>query len=122
MSWKERYPDEMTCVRCLEEKEIRDLDRLLWCEECQARARKRAALWGWACGTVFALGLGLYIWFGIQPDLELIPAGWVATLAAALYLSGRVSRELIFGAMRVRNRRAAEARPPASGETPSGAD
>ncbi len=120
MHWKERFPEEITCVRCLEEKEARELDRLLWCEECQVKAKKRASVWGWASGGGIATGLALYIWFGVQPSMDLIPTGWLATLGAAFYLGGRVSREIIFGAMRLRNRRAVEARPPSTGEAPSG--
>jgi hypothetical protein len=105
-------PEEITCVRCLEELPKEELDRLLWCEECVARAGRRANLVGWVSGAVIAGLLALWIWFVIQPDLSLIPALWGATLAVAFYLGGRVSREIAYGVMRVRNRRAVEARPP----------
>ncbi len=108
----ERTSEEVTCIRCLEEKEVQELDRLLWCEECQKRAQKRASTWGWVAGGALALLLALYIWFVIEPAADLIPTGWIAALVAAFYLGGRVSREIIFGAMRIRSRRAVEARPP----------
>jgi hypothetical protein len=110
--WRERFPDDVTCVRCLEVKEVRELDRLLWCEDCQARARRRASIRGWLAGALLALVLALYIWLVIQPDLSLIPTAWAATLAVAFYLGGRVARELIYGFDRVNNRRAVEAEPP----------
>lgn len=112
--WRERLPDDVTCVRCLEVKPVHELDRLLWCEECLERAKNRATLWGWTSGAGLAVVLGLWIWFVIQPDLSLIPSAWVATLAVALYLGGRVAREIIYGAIRWQNRPAVEARPPSA--------
>ncbi len=111
--WRERFPEDVTCVRCLEVKPVRELDRLLWCEECLATARKRAALRGWIAGGVLMILLGLYIAFVIRPDLSLIPTAWVATLAVAFYLGSRVAREFFFGMDRIQNRKAAEAEPPA---------
>jgi hypothetical protein len=105
--------DEITCRRCLTVQPSEELDRLMWCEACVARARKRALRIGLTAGGVLALGLALYIWFGIRPDLSLIPAGWALTLVVAFYLGSRVARELAYGIMRWQNRPAAEARPPA---------
>jgi hypothetical protein len=118
--WRERLPDDLTCVRCLQVKEARDLDRLLWCDECQARARARAARRGWIAGTALAGLIGLYVWFVIQPDLSLIPAAWAATVAVTLYLGARVARELVYGYERMRNRPAAEAEPPRARESGAG--
>lgn len=111
-AWKDRLPDDVTCIRCLEVRSVHQLDRLLWCEECLERARTRATWYGWASGAGLAVVLCLWIWFVIQPDLSLIPSAWVATVAVAFYLGGRVARELIYGSMRWQNRRAVEARPP----------
>ncbi len=120
ISWRDRLPDgELTCLRCLEERPKEELDRLLWCEECVERAKRRASRIGWGSGAVIALLVGLYIWFVVQPDLSLIPALWGATLAVAFYLGGRVAREIAIGVMRLRNRRAVEARPP---EAPPASD
>jgi hypothetical protein len=112
VDWRERFPEDVTCVRCLQVKSVQELDRLLWCEECLAKARRRAALRGWMAGVALAIVLGLYIWLVIQPDLSLIPTAWIATLAVALYLGGRVARELFYGYERLANRRAVEAVPP----------
>lgn len=117
VDWRDRFPEDVTCVRCLQVKSVQELDRLLWCEECLARARQRAAWRGWAAGVALAAGLGLYIWLVIQPDLSLIPTAWIATLAVALYLGGRVARELFYGYERLANRRAMEAVPPGSAKT-----
>lgn len=112
VDWRDRFPEEVTCVRCLQVKPVHELDRLLWCEECQEAARRRATRRGWTAGVALAVILALYIWFVIQPDLSLIPTGWAATLGVALYLGGRVARELFYGAERLLNRRAVEAVPP----------
>jgi len=122
IDWRDRFPDDVTCVRCLEVRPIEDLDRLLWCAECIDAARRRAALRGWMAGGVLAVTLAAYIWFVIQPDLSLIPSAWIATLAVAFYLGGRVARELLYGADRLANRRAVEAAPPPVDSPESGGE
>ncbi len=122
IDWRDRFPEDVTCVRCLQVKSVHELDRLLWCEECQAAARRRAARRGWAAGVALAAVLGVYIWFVIEPDLSLIPTAWAATLAVALYLGGRVARELFYGYERLANRRAREATPPAPGASAEGGE
>lgn len=109
--WRKRFPDEVTCVRCLEVRPLDELDRLLWCEACRERARERARAWGWVAGLVVAAGLAAWIWVAIRPS-DLIIGGWIATVMAAFWLGARVAREVFFGVMRFRNRRAAEAVPP----------
>lgn len=110
-AWRSRFPDTTTCVRCLQQKELEDLDRLLWCRECREKARERAAFWGWVVGGIFAALLALWIWFYIQPS-SLIIGGWIATVVAAFWISGRAAREVAYGVMRYRNRKAADAFPP----------
>ena len=110
-AWRSRFPDRTTCVRCLQEKDLDGMDRLLWCEECREAAAQRAGLWGWAAGAVFAAVVALWIWFYIQPS-DLIIGGWIATVVAALWIGARVAREIAYGAMRYNNRKAAEAVPP----------
>lgn len=90
----------------------------MWCEQCLARARRRAAWWGWTAGGALAIVLGLYIWIAIRPDLSLIPTAWFLTLVVAFYLGSRVAREFVFGVMRIRNRRAVEAKPPSEDVAP----
>jgi len=111
VTWRDRFPDEITCIRCLEKKDATDLDRLFWCRACKDRARARAARWGWIVGAVAALLLTIYIWLVIRPS-TLIIGGWVATVGACLWLTSRIGRETAYGVMRFRNRRAVEARPP----------
>lgn len=117
--WRERYPDEVTCVRCLELKEQADLDRLLWCRACRRRARRRAARRGWIAGGVAAFGLALWIWLVIRPS-TLVIGGWIATVVAALWIGSKVAREIAYGMERYRNRRAVEAVPPGDPEPTEG--
>jgi hypothetical protein len=115
VSWRDRYPDEVTCVRCLVVKDQMELDRLLWCVDCRRRARERASWWGWAGGLAFGLCVGLYVWFVIEPT-DLVIGGWLATLVAAVWIGQKVARELFYGGMRFRNARAVDAVPPGPAE------
>lgn len=116
---RDRLPDDVTCVRCLEVRPPRELDRILWCETCVARARVRASRIGWRSGAGLVAVLGLYITLVIRPDLSLIPAAWVATLVMAFYLGSKAARELAYGYERIRNRPAVEAVPPGSDPGPA---
>ena len=113
MSWRDRYPDEVTCVRCLEVHDQMMLDRMLWCDACRARARNRASWWGWVGGLAFGAVMALYVWFAIRPT-DLVIGGWVGTLVAGVWIGQKVAREFIYGAMRFRNARAVEAVPPSA--------
>jgi hypothetical protein len=111
VSWRDRYPDEVTCVRCLEVYDQVHLDRMLWCKDCRLRARNRASWYGWIGGLAFAAACGAYVWFVIEPT-DLVPGGWLATLVAAAWIGQKVAREIIYGAMRFTNARAVDAVPP----------
>lgn len=119
VSWRDRFGEEITCLRCLEVKDSAEMDRLLWCRECRAQARARASRRGWSVGLVASALLGVWIWFVVEPS-SLVPGGWVATLVAAAWILSRVAREVFFGWERFRNRRALEARPPTSGGVDGG--
>ena len=110
-AWRSRFPEKTTCVRCLQEKDLDGMDRLLWCESCRMAARQRATVWGWGVGAAAALILALWIWLYIQPS-DLVIGGWIATVVAALWVGSRVAREIAYGVMRFNNRKAAEAVPP----------
>ena len=124
-SWQDRYPDQVTCVRCLIVKDQGVLDRLLWCEECREIAQARAMDLGWWVGGAVAAGLAAYIWVVIEPSRALMGA-WVGLTLAAFYMASRVTREVLYGVQRLRNSRAAEAVPPVmelpSDETSEGDD
>lgn len=109
-TWRDRYPEEVTCVRCLEVHDVMNLDRLLWCDACRRDARNRAAWWGWLGGVSIGAGVALYIWLGIRP--RVLVGAWAGTVVAAIWIGQKVMREFAFGVMRFRNRRAVEARPP----------
>lgn len=109
-TWRDRYPDEVTCVRCLEVQDQMYLDRMLWCEDCRARARNRASWWGWLGGLIFGGVIALYIWIAIQPTVLL--GAWFGTVMMAIWLGSKASRELVYGIIRFTNNRAVEAVPP----------
>lgn len=111
VNWRDRFGETATCVRCLQEKDTTDLDRLFWCRECRDRARERAKSRGWQAGGVLAGFLAVWIWVVIRPS-TLILGGWIATVAAAFWLLSRIAREIHYGVARYRNQRAVEATPP----------
>ena len=104
---------QVTCVRCLKAKDVVKLDRLLWCEGCRARARNRAGWWGWLGGVVLGGAVAAYVWLVIRPS-DLVIGGWVATVAAAVWIGSKVCRELAYGVMRFRNVGAVDALPATS--------
>ena len=110
-AWRSRFPELTTCVRCLEEKDVEEMDRLLWCEACQNAARQRAAVWGWGFGILLGTLLALWIWIVTKPS-DLIIGGWIATVVAALFIGSRIGKEVAYGVIRFNNQKAAEAVPP----------
>jgi len=115
-TWRDRFPeDTATCVRCLEVKDLMELDRLLWCEGCRRRARERAAWWGWAQGLAFGALVAAYVFLVVRPT-DLILSAWIATVVAAVWIGARIGREIAYGVMRFTNANATDAVPPASPE------
>lgn len=108
--WRDRYPEEVTCIRCLEVRDQLDVDRLLWCQECRQKARHRAKRWGWASGLLAATALAFWILIEVEPT-RLI-GGWIATVVASFWLGSRIGTEVAYGIDRYQNRRAVEAHPP----------
>ncbi len=119
---KGRLPADLTCVRCLEIKPTEELDRLLWCDECLASAKRRAMVRGWIAGGVLFVILALYVLVWVQPDFSLIPTAWIMMLLVAFYLGARVAREFAFAWDRLRNRGAVEATPPVQAPKHKGED
>ena len=117
MKRKDSFGDTVTCMRCLEVRPTAEMDRILWCEGCGRSVRATASRWGWGIGTLLAALLALWIKVVIQPS-DIIVAGWIATIAAALWLSSRIAREVIFGVARIRDTRPVEAVPPAASSSP----
>ena len=110
-TWRDRYPDEITCIRCLEVHDQMFLDRLLWCDRCRALAHDRAGWWGWVGGWIFGLLIAAYVWIVIRPT-DLVIGGWFGTVAMAIWLGAKVSREVVYGVLRFKNTPATDAIPP----------
>jgi hypothetical protein len=102
---------EGTCQLCLQTKPRQDLDRLLWCDACVAKAQARAVSQSWYAGLAVAVVLALWIWLYIQPS-DLVIGGWIGTVLAAFYVSARVMREILYAAARMRSGPGAGAVPP----------
>lgn len=107
VSWRDRFGEEVTCVRCLEVRDTVEVDRLLWCERCREIARGRAKWIGWMVGIAGALLLALWIWLVVEPT-DLVLGGWIATVVAMAWIGSKVACEVVYGVERFRNRRAAE--------------
>ena len=111
-SWEDRFPDRVTCIRCLEVKDKTDFDRLLWCDDCRAQAKVRAGQVGWIGGVLMAAAVSGYIW-GVLKPTDLITQLWLAIPIAIVWLGARFTKEIAYGVMRFRNARATDATPPA---------
>lgn len=95
--------DTLYCRRCGREGTADDLDRMLWCEECVATERRRAAWWGRGLALLAAVVFALWIALDVRPgpDFRIL---WAVLLIFAYYLLARLGRELVYGVIRVRNR------------------
>jgi hypothetical protein len=89
------------------------LDRTFWCESCRKRAMGRATLIGRLIASALTALLVLWIVVFVQPSRDLILSAWLVAVGTGFYLTMRISREIAYGAMRMLNRRAVEAVPPA---------
>lgn len=97
---RERAPgDAAACARCGEEKDVMELDRLLWCEACRFRARERAAWWGWGQGMALGAVVAGYVFLIVRPT-DLVLGGWIATVVAAVWVGSRIGREVAYGVIR----------------------
>ena len=94
---------DLHCARCGRTSRGKELDRLLWCEECIAGAKAQAKRVGWMGGGVMAAGLAAWIHFVQEPSAALL-GGWIGVVLAAFYLCSRAATELCFGVLRFRHR------------------
>lgn len=100
--------DTLHCRRCTRERTADELDRILWCEDCVAAERRRAAWWGRGLALIAAALLALWIAVAIRPGDE-FRILWAVLLIFAYYLFTRLARELAYGVIRVRDQPAARA-------------
>lgn len=111
-AWYDGTPDHTAlCVRCGELSDLMALDRMLWCDRCRFLGRERAAWWGWAQGLVFGAAVAAYVFLVVRPT-DLVIGGWIATIAAAVWIGARLGREIAFGVMRMKG----EVAPPADAQ------
>ncbi|HSH46508.1 MAG TPA: hypothetical protein VK966_11760 [Longimicrobiales bacterium] len=95
--------DTLRCRRCGRERTAEELDGMLWCEECIAAERQRAAWWGRGIALVAAVLLAVWIALVIRPgsDFRVL---WAVLLVFAWFLFTRLAREISYGVIRIRNR------------------
>jgi apolipoprotein N-acyltransferase len=100
--------DTPRCHRCRQERTSEELDRILWCEDCQRAERRRAAWLGRAIAFAAAIALTFWIALDVQPaaDFRIV---WALVIIAAFYLVSRLVKELVYGLARVRNEPGARA-------------
>lgn len=98
-------------MRCLEVKDIAELDRLFWCDVCREQARRRSARSSRLVAAVVTGLLAAWTFLWVAPAQDMVPV-WLVILLAVYYLTYRITREVGYGAMRFRNRGAVEAVPP----------
>lgn len=96
-------PDQLNCRRCLEPRNIDNLDTMFWCRDCQERERRRAAWWGRVGALAASVGFILWIRYGVNPSDRFL-IFWAAAVVVAYRLCGRLGQELAYGWMRIRNR------------------
>lgn len=119
LSLRARTPgDTAVCARCGDEKDLMELDRLLWCTPCRFRARERAAWWGWTQGLVFGGGVAAYVFLVVRPT-DLVLGGWIATVVAAVWVGSRMGREVAYGVIRYLDTRQDVARESAPPDAPA---
>ncbi len=100
--WTFGQIDEVACSRCGHTTDRNDLDRLLWCKECIDSVRTSAKGRSWLVGVSIGIVLFAWIWIVVEPSNMLI-GGWAGTILAAIYVSARVTREVLYGAIRMKS-------------------
>ena len=100
--------ETIRCRRCRRVTPGDELDGLLWCEECDAAERKRAALWGRGLAFAAATILGIWIAVAIGPSGQFRYL-YAFVVVVAFVLGARLATELVYGILRVRNRPGARA-------------
>ena len=104
MGIRDSIADEIRCSRCGELRDRSDVDRLLWCVGCRARARLIATRRARIAATVLAVIVAGYIWGIIRPT-DLVIGGWIATVIAAYWIGGKLAREIFYGIERSNRKR-----------------
>jgi|TARA_B110000438_G_scaffold46592_1_gene46768 hypothetical protein len=101
MKWRLGEVDEAICSRCGQTNDYSDLDRILWCKECVDSVLDWAKARSWVVGVCIGVALCFWIWIVVEPSNMLI-GGWAGTVLAAIYVSARVTREVLYGAVRMK--------------------
>ncbi|MDE2795214.1 MAG: hypothetical protein OXL34_10390 [Gemmatimonadota bacterium] len=99
-----RLPDvagDFSCASCGQVFRAADLDRVLWCEECIAAARRKAQRIGIWFGIGLAGALAAWVFLVEKPTIMI--GGWIGAVLATFWLGMRIGRELSYGILRARS-------------------
>jgi hypothetical protein len=94
--------DTLRCNRCHGVRTADELDRMIWCEDCQLAERRRAGWLGRAPAFLAAVALSVWIAIRVQPSQDFLVI-WALVVIVAFYLLSRLGQELVYGIARVRN-------------------
>lgn len=98
---------EVQCRRCLRMRPFADLDRMFWCEECRTAARRLAARFGRIGALAGAAAVALWVGLVVQPPSVRLQILYAVAVLAVYRIGRRLAEEVVYGAMRIRNRQGA---------------
>ena len=85
---------QLRCQVCGTRRDRSEMDRLLWCEECLARARSQARSGSYVIGLAVAAVLAVWIFGALRPTV--IVGGWIGVVLGGVWVGARVGREVLF--------------------------
>ncbi|HEX7091862.1 MAG TPA: hypothetical protein VF192_17220 [Longimicrobiales bacterium] len=100
---------EVQCRRCLRLRPFADLDRMFWCEECRTAARRLAARFGRIGALAGAVAVALWVGLVVQPASVRLQILYAVAVLVVYRIGRRLAEEVVYGAMRIRNREGARA-------------
>jgi len=101
---------EVQCRRCLRLRPFADPDRMFWCEECRASARRQAARWGRIGALAGAAAMAIWIGLGVRPPSVRLQILYAVAILALYRIGRRLAEEVVYGVARIRNRPGVESR------------
>ncbi len=91
---------ETNCRSCQRLYPASDLDRFLWCPDCQAAVRRRGARWGRLVGIAAGVAVALYVVLIVKPTrLNLL---WALPPLMTYLLTTRIAVAVVQGYYRSR--------------------
>ncbi len=92
---------ETSCRSCQQLYPASDLDRYLWCPQCQEIVRKKGAMWGRVVGLLASAGVATYLWLSLMLQSRFL-AFYLLLLAMTYLLTSRIAHAIVHGYYRSR--------------------